>query len=191
MTTSASTLVIRRARVRSWSRRGRTRVRRMSPAPSPEPVPTRGFVATEAKVYSARLAISVPAVLARQRSAALLLIVVTAVPRLVALLYERGSIVDAFTEKGDVFARTLLSDGTYGFIPGHASAYTQPLYGFFLVPLYWIFGRHWPVVGLAQIAVACGTTLIVWRIGRRWLSPAAGLLAGLLVAVHPYLVWHD
>jgi 4-amino-4-deoxy-L-arabinose transferase-like glycosyltransferase len=127
----------------------------------------------------------------RQRSAALLLIVVTAVPRLVALLYERGSIVDAFTEKGDVFARTLLSDGTYGFIPGHASAYTQPLYGFFLVPLYWVFGRHWPVVGLAQVAVACGTTLIVWRIGRRWLSPAAGLLAGLIVALHPYLVWHD
>src|SRR3954452_1551657 len=152
----------------------------MSPAPSPEPVPTRGFVATGAEVYSARLDLPV-----RQRSAALLLIVVTAVPRLVALLYERGSIVDAFTEKGDVFARTLLSDGTYGFIPGHASAYTQPLYGFFLVPLYWIFGRHWPVVGLAQIAVACGTTLIVWRIGRRWLSPVAGLLAGLIVALHP------
>jgi 4-amino-4-deoxy-L-arabinose transferase-like glycosyltransferase len=127
----------------------------------------------------------------RQRTAALLLVLVTALPRLVALLYERSSIVDDFTEKGDVFARTLLDHGTYGFIPGHPSAYTQPLYGWFLVPLYWVFGRSWEVVGLAQIVVACGTTLIVWRIGRRWLSPKVGLLAGLAVAVHPYLVWHD
>ena len=49
--------------------------------------------------------------------------------------------------------------GTYGFIPGHPSAYTQPLYGWFLIPLYWIFGRHWEVVGLAQICVAVATTL--------------------------------
>lgn len=127
----------------------------------------------------------------RQRTVAILLVLVTALPRLVALLYERSSIVDDFTEKGDVFAKTLLDHGTYGFIPGHPSAYTQPLYGWFLVPLYWVFGRSWEVVGLAQIAVACATTLIVWRIGRRWLSPAVGLLAALAVAVHPYLVWHD
>src|ERR687883_610794 len=113
------------------------------------------------------------------------------VPRLVVLLHERGGITAAYVDKGDVFARTLIAHGTYGFIPGHPSAYTQPLYGWFLVPLYWAFGRSWEVVGLAQIAVACATTLIVWRIGRRWLSPAVGLLAGLAVAVHPYLVWHD
>ncbi len=116
---------------------------------------------------------------------------VTALPRLLVLLYERNSIVDDFTEKGDVFAKNLLDHGTYGFIPGHPSAYTQPLYGWFLVPLYGVFGRSWEVVGLAQIAVACCTTLIVWRIGRRWLSPATGLIAGLAVAVHPYLIWHD
>ena len=94
-------------------------------------------------------------------------------------------------DKGDTFARTYLATGTYGFIPGHPSAYTQPLYGWFLIPLYWIFGRHWDVVGLAQIAVAVGTTLIVWQIGRRWLTPTIGLIAGLAVALHPYLVWHD
>jgi 4-amino-4-deoxy-L-arabinose transferase-like glycosyltransferase len=127
----------------------------------------------------------------RQRSAALLLVLVTALPRLVALLYEGNSIVVANVDKGDVFARQFLANGTYGFIPGHPSAYTQPLYGWFLIPLYWIFGRSWEVVGLAQIAVACGTTLIVWQIGRRWLTPGTGLLAGLVVAVHPYLIWHD
>jgi 4-amino-4-deoxy-L-arabinose transferase-like glycosyltransferase len=127
----------------------------------------------------------------RPRSAALVLVLATALPRLGALLHERGVILAANVEKGDVFARTYLAHGTYGFIPGHPSAYTQPLYGWFLLPLYWAFGRHWEVVGLAQIAIACGTTLVVWQIGRRWLSPAAGIVAGLLVAVHPYLVWHD
>jgi 4-amino-4-deoxy-L-arabinose transferase-like glycosyltransferase len=127
----------------------------------------------------------------RTRSAVLLLAAVTALPRLAALLHERGAILASFTDKGDDFARTFLSSGTYGFIPGYPSAYTQPLYGWFLIPLYWIFGRHWLVVGLAHIAVAVGTTLIVWQIGKRWLSPAVGLIAGVVVALHPYLVWHD
>ena len=127
----------------------------------------------------------------RPRSAALLLVVVTALPRLAALLHERERIVDFNVDKGDVFARQFIANGTYGFIPGHPSAYTQPLYGWFLVPLYEVFGRHWEVVGLAQIAVACATTLVVWQIGRRWLTGGVGLVAGLLVALHPYLVWHD
>jgi 4-amino-4-deoxy-L-arabinose transferase-like glycosyltransferase len=127
----------------------------------------------------------------RTRSAVLLLGLATALPRLAALLHERGSILVSFTEKGDNFAQTFLASGTYGFIPGHASAYTQPLYGWFLIPLYWIFGRRWEVVGLAQICVAVATTLVVWQIGRRWLSPAIGVIAGLLVALHPYLIWHD
>ena len=127
----------------------------------------------------------------RTRSAVLLLGLATALPRLAALLHERGAILASFTDKGDDFARTYLATGTYGFIPGHPSAYTQPLYGWFLIPLYWIFGRHWEVVGLAHICVAVATTLIVWQIGKRWLSPTIGLIAGLIVALHPYLVWHD
>ena len=127
----------------------------------------------------------------RSRRAFFVLVLATALPRLAVLLHERGSILTANVDKGDNFARTFLSTGTYGFIPGHPSAYTQPLYGWFLIPLYWIFGRHWEVVGLAQICVAVGTTLIVWQIGRRWLTSTIGLLAGIAVAVHPYLVWHD
>ena len=127
----------------------------------------------------------------RTRSAVLLLSLATVLPRLAALLHERGAILASFTDKGDDFARTFLRTGTYGFIPGHPSAYTQPLYGWFLIPLYWIFGRHWEVVGLAHICVAVATTLVVWQIGKRWLSPGIGIVAGLAVALHPYLVWHD
>jgi len=127
----------------------------------------------------------------RRSRAAVLLLLATALPRLAALAHERGAIIASYTDKGDNFAQTYLATGTYGFIPGHPSAYTQPLYGWFLIPLYWLFGRHWEVVGLAHVAVACGTTLVVWQIGRRWLSPTIGVIAGLLVALHPYLIWHD
>jgi 4-amino-4-deoxy-L-arabinose transferase-like glycosyltransferase len=120
-----------------------------------------------------------------------LLAAVAVVPRLAVLLHERSDITSAYVDKGDVFARTFLRDGTYGFIPGIPSAYTQPLYGWFLVPLYWIFARTWIVVGLAQIAVAVATALLVYEIGRRWISPRAGLLAALAATVHPYLIWHD
>lgn len=129
--------------------------------------------------------------LVRTRTAALVLVLATALPRLAVLLHARSTIVTANVDRADTFAQTYLASGTFGFIPGHPSAYWQPLYGFFLVPLYWIFGRHWEVVGLAQIGVAVATTLVVWQIGRRWLTPTIGLLAGLAVALHPYLIWHD
>ena len=112
-------------------------------------------------------------------------------PRLAVLLHERGTITAAYVDKGSDFARTFLANGTYGFIPGRPSAYTQPLYGFFLVPLYWVFGHSWPVVGLAQIAVAVATAVVIYEIGRRFVSQRAGLIAAAAATLHPYLVWHD
>src|SRR5207248_3337164 len=188
-------LASRRMSARSWRLDGKIRARRMSPgtgsgsggASSPgERGSTRGLVATRFAIvlgYACRLV--------RTRSAVLLLVAATALPRLAALLHERGAILASFTDKGDDFARTFLATGTYGFIPGHPSAYTQPLYGWFLIPLYWIFGRHWEVVGLAHIAVSVATALVIFEIGRRFLSFGAGFVAALLYAFHPYLVWHD
>jgi 4-amino-4-deoxy-L-arabinose transferase-like glycosyltransferase len=112
-------------------------------------------------------------------------------PRLAVLLYERGSILASFTEKSDDFARTFVSSGTYGFVPGLPSAWTQPLYGWFLIPLYWVFGRSWWAVGPAQIAVALATAVLVFEVGRRWISPRAGLIAALISTLNPYLIWHD
>jgi 4-amino-4-deoxy-L-arabinose transferase-like glycosyltransferase len=105
-------------------------------------------------------------------------------------LLERGAILSAFTEKSDDFARTFVASGTYGFLPGHPSAQTQPLYGFFLVPVYWIFGRTWLAVGLAQIALATVTALLVYAIGRRT-APRVAVLAACLATLNPYLIWHD
>jgi 4-amino-4-deoxy-L-arabinose transferase-like glycosyltransferase len=113
------------------------------------------------------------------------------VPRLIVLLHERGAILANNTEKSDSFALTFVHSGTYGFIPGQPSAWTQPAYSFFLIPIYWIFGRNWPAVGLLQIGVAAATALIVYEIGRRFLSPRAGLTAAVVATLNPYLVWHD
>ena len=124
------------------------------------------------------------------RLAAGLVAAAAIVPRLVVLLVERGNILTAYTEKSDDFARTFVASGTFGFIPGVPSADTQPLYGWFLIPLYWIFGRHWLVVGLAQIAVATLTALLVYAIGRR-VVPRLAALAAIVATLNPYLIWHD
>jgi 4-amino-4-deoxy-L-arabinose transferase-like glycosyltransferase len=116
---------------------------------------------------------------------------VAIVPRLVVLLHERDDILASFTEKSDRFAKTFVDDGTFGFLPGEPSAWTQPLYSFFLVPIYWVAGREWWTVGLAQIAVAAATAIVVYEIGRRFLSHRAGLVAALVATLSPYLVWHD
>ena len=125
------------------------------------------------------------------RHAYLVIALAAALPRLAALLYERRDILTAFTDKSDDFALTFLDSRTYGFIPGIPSAYTQPLYGFFLIPIYWVADRHWLAVGLAQIAVAVGTAWLVYAIGLRVASKRTALLAALLATLHPYLVWHD
>jgi len=115
-----------------------------------------------------------------------------AVPRLVPLLVERGDVLASFTEKSDDFARAFVATGTFGLVPGVPSAYTQPLYGFFLAPVYWIFGRNWAALGLAQIALACVTAVLVYELGRRLrLSPPFAVLAALATTLSPYLVWHD
>lgn len=127
----------------------------------------------------------------RSALAPALILAATILPRLVVLVHERGAILTAFTEKSDNFARTFVASGTFGYIPGIPSANTQPLYGFFLIPIYWIFGRTWWAVGIVQIGVACLSALIVFEIGRRFFSWRAGLLAALAATLSPYLIWHD
>ena len=125
------------------------------------------------------------------RHARLIVVLAAALPRLVVLLFERRDILTAFTEKSDDIAQTFVKTGTFGFIPGHPTAWTQPLYAWFLIPIYWIFGRSWWAVGLVQIAVAVGTALLVYELGRRFVSGRVGLVAAVVATLNPYLVWHD
>ena len=119
------------------------------------------------------------------------LALVCAVPRLVVLLHERDAITASFTEKSDTIARMFVEHGTFGFVPGAPSAYTQPLYAWFLIPIYWIFGANWWSIGTAQILVAIATAWLVFEIGSRVLCRRAGLIAAVIATLNPYLVWHD
>ncbi len=120
-------------------------------------------------------------------------IVLTAaiVPRAVVLVAERGAILRELVEKSDRFAQTLVASGTFGFLPGRPSGYTQPLYAWFLAGLYQVFERHWLVVGIAHIVIAALTAALVLEIGRRVVSLEIGLVAATIATLHPFLIWHD
>jgi 4-amino-4-deoxy-L-arabinose transferase-like glycosyltransferase len=126
-----------------------------------------------------------------RRQTSVLVGLAAVLPRLAVLLYERGTILAAFTEKSDDFARRFVDTGTFGLVPGEPSAWTQPLYGFFLIPIYWILGRHWWSVGSIQIIVALATALVVFEVGRRFVSQRAGTVAAVVATLNPYLIWHD
>ncbi len=106
-----------------------------------------------------------------------IVIAVCALPRIVVLVHERASILGNF-EKSHILAQLYLRDGTFGYVPGHPSAYTQPLYGWFLIPIFWIAGFHWWSVGTVQILVAVATSIVVFETGRRFLSARIGLIGG-------------
>jgi len=127
----------------------------------------------------------------KRSTAAAIVIVVAGVPRVLVLARERETILEAFVDKSDRFATTLVDHGTFGFLPGVPSAYTQPLYGWFLAVLYWPFGRSWLAVGIAQIGIAVLTALVVFAIGTRLRSPGVGLVAATIATLHPYVIWHD
>jgi 4-amino-4-deoxy-L-arabinose transferase-like glycosyltransferase len=119
------------------------------------------------------------------------LALVCAVPRFGVLLHVRSVITGSNAEKSDLFAQLFVAHGTYGLLPGEPSAYTQPLYGWFLIPVYWIFGRSWWSIGISQIVLAVVTAWLVYEIGRRVIGRRAGLVGAAIATLNPYLIWHD
>jgi hypothetical protein len=150
----------------------------------------------ETTAYRSRDVTAIPAevssrLLTRTRLAVAAVAVVAAVPRLVVVARERGTILTDFVDKSDRFATTLVQSGTFGFLPGRPSAYTQPLYGWFLAAIYWPFGHSWLAVGLVQTVVGVAIALVVLEIGRQLRSLAVGVVAALITTFHPYVIWHD
>jgi 4-amino-4-deoxy-L-arabinose transferase-like glycosyltransferase len=126
-----------------------------------------------------------------RRVAFAIVLAAAVLPRLAVLLAERGEILAELVEKSDRFAQTLVASGTFGFLPGRPSGYTQPLYAWFLAGLYEVFERHWLVVGVAHILLAALTALVVLEVGRRVASLTVGVVGATIATLHPFLVWHD
>ena len=169
----------------------RARARRAGPRPPPlVPARARALAAVVARVRAPGLGRIRPGSMTR-RVALAVVIAAAVVPRLLVLLAERGQILSELVEKSDRFAQTLVASGTFGFLPGRPSGYTQPLYAWFLAGLYQVLERHWLVVGLAHIAVAATTAVLVLEIGRRVVSLEVGVVGATIATLHPFLVWHD
>src|SRR5205085_6179057 len=88
----------------------------------------------------------------RRRSAYAIVVAAAVIPRLLVVAHERHNVIlpPELVEKNVFFARTFVHSGTFGYVPGVPSADDQPLYGFFLIPLYWLFNGHWLSIALAQ-----------------------------------------
>lgn len=65
------------------------------------------------------------------------------------------------------------------------AAFTGPVYPALCAGVYAVTGRSRPAMVLLQAVVSSVIPLVTAAIGRRLFGPAAGLAAGLLVAVHP------
>lgn len=72
------------------------------------------------------------------------------------------------------------------------TSYRAPLYMFFVIPFFAIFGMDyvWPL-GLAQAAVSSASVYLVYAIGKEWHSKRVGLLGALFMAIYPYNLYHD
>ncbi len=99
----------------------------------------------------------------------------------------------AAAEKSDAWRQVFLRLGHVRLPAGRRRRpTTQPLYGLFLIPVYWVAGRHWwsRRAGPDRSSRSRRRSL-VYEIGRRFVSPRAGLIAALIATLQPYLVWHD
>ena len=126
-----------------------------------------------------------------RRAALLIVTAVAIVPRAIVVLIERRDLIEGLTEKSDRFAATLVDSGTFGFIAGRPSAFTQPLYSLVLAPLYATVGRSWLTIAVLQIVIAAATAVLVYAIGERVASRRIAVVGAALASLHPYLVWHD
>jgi len=111
--------------------------------------------------------------------------------RLVYLLEIRDSalfsalVVDA---RGyDAWAREIAAGNWIG----SSVFYQAPLYPYFLGSVYALFGHNLFVLRLVQIALGAAACVLLAVAGRRFFSPAAGLLAGLLLALYGPAVFFD
>lgn len=75
---------------------------------------------------------------------------------------------------------------SHGGVPHHS--FYQPMYPWVAAAMYWLGGGSLLPLMLLQIVAGSLTAVIIARSGARLFSPAAGLAAGSLVALHPGLV---
>ncbi len=127
------------------------------------------------------------------------LLVAAALVRLVLLLGFQD--IFAFDQTGavhgsdayDIYAQNLLTTGVYGRTPGVPDASIPPLYSYALAGVYAIFGRGFVQAGVFHIILDLISITCLYYIGKKLFprGEAVGLLAGLMTAFYPYLIFQN
>jgi 4-amino-4-deoxy-L-arabinose transferase-like glycosyltransferase len=99
------------------------------------------------------------------------------------------------SEAYDVYAQNLNATGVYGRVPGIPDAAIPPGYAYALAAVYALLGRGMWQVGLFHIALDCVAIGCLVGIGAQLLPNGrgrwAGVLAGVMYALYPYLVFQN
>ena len=115
-----------------------------------------------------------------------------ALPRLAALLHERAAVLSNLEKSSEIAHGVPARRERSATCPGEPSAYTQPVYGWFLVAVYWIaraplvVARPRPDPGRGRDR-RCSSTRSAGASSRR----ASALVAAVIATLQPYLIWHD
>ena len=120
------------------------------------------------------------------------LIVLLAVAGRLAFIVLFDDTLSLQTSGYDTYAVNLIDGRGYTrFDDRAADSDLPPLYPFFLVGVYEVFGRDPIPVALVQTGLDVLTVLLVYWIGRRVAGEAAGLLAAAFYGLYPYLLYQN
>ena len=74
---------------------------------------------------------------------------------------------------------------------GQQTYHQAPLYPYVLAAIFRLFGRTQEIVGYAQAVLGAATCWLTWLLTRRLVSPLAGLVAGLSLALMGVFYFYD
>lgn len=74
---------------------------------------------------------------------------------------------------------------------GREVFYQAPLYPYFLGAIYSLLGRDLFLVRIIQAVIGAAGCAALAAAGRRWLAPAAGAVAGLMLSLYPPAIFFD
>ncbi len=97
----------------------------------------------------------------------------------------------------DQIARNILvgrgfAGASFYFPPGTEvpTSFWDPLYPYFLAAVYATVGHSIPAVRVVQAVVGATSVALLWHLGRRLATPAAGLVAASILACYPFLLYY-
>lgn len=120
-----------------------------------------------------------------------LIVLVTVLGR-VAFIVLFSNTLSLQTSGYDTYAVNVMNGHGYTrFSDRSGDSDLPPLYPFFLVGVYELFGRDPISVALVQIGLDVLVVLLIYWIGRRFAGEAVGLLAAAFYGFYPYLLYQN